>query len=71
MPIVTVNVWEDKLDEDIESKLIESLTGAVTDVFGGELREYTTVLVIGIPRSSWGIGGVPSSRLYAAPEERG
>lgn len=69
MPVVTVNLWEEKLDGDCESRLIESVTRAITDVLGPELREHTTVLLVGVPRERWGTGGIPASRLDTGQSE--
>lgn len=68
MPVVTVQMWEDKLTADSEARLIESLTNAIADVLGSELRDYTTVLLCGVPRARWGTGGAPASRLYGGEQ---
>ncbi len=68
MPQVTVSLWEDAIDADVAEELISGVTDAVVSAVGEQARATTTVLVVGIPRSRWGIAGSPSSTLFPAEE---
>ncbi len=57
MPLVTLKIYERRLNEESEAKLIDELTQAVCNVFGDEIREHTWVLLEGMSPSRWGMGG--------------
>lgn len=60
MPIVTMKLWEEALDEPKEAELIGALTDAVASVLGSEIRQYTTVLIEPVAQRRWGIAGAQS-----------
>jgi 4-oxalocrotonate tautomerase len=58
MPLVTVKVFEDRLnDEAFSANLMSALTEAVVAVCGEASRGNTWVVLEGIPRSQWSFGG--------------
>jgi phenylpyruvate tautomerase PptA (4-oxalocrotonate tautomerase family) len=59
VPHLTVHIAEDDLAGH-ETALIASLTDAVVDVYGDWARQIVVVLLVGVPRSRWGIGGYPA-----------
>jgi phenylpyruvate tautomerase PptA (4-oxalocrotonate tautomerase family) len=64
MPHLTVYA----VDEDLsghESDLIAVLTDAVVSVYGEWARGVVVVLLVGVPRSRWGIGGRPAQDATA------
>lgn len=65
MPYITVHAWEDVIDEQTAEKLIANVTDAVSDSLGQHVREFTTVIVTGVPRYRWGSGGAPAGRSTA------
>jgi 4-oxalocrotonate tautomerase len=60
MPLVEAKVFEGRLTDETEPKLIAALTDAFVSVFGEEIREVTWVVLEEVPRSRWGVGGKPS-----------
>ena len=58
MPHLTVHALEEDLDGR-EPELISALTDAVVDVYGEPARPDVVVLLAGLPRGRWGIGGQP------------
>ncbi|ALG10396.1 tautomerase family protein [Kibdelosporangium phytohabitans] len=61
MPLVTVHLWEELLDTDMETTVIARMTDAVVEVLGEQARSFVTVVVKGIPQRRWGTGGQPAS----------
>ena len=61
MPLVTAKMFEGRLTDETEPKLIAALTDAIVSVFGEELRNDTWVVLEDVPRSRWGIGGRAAS----------
>jgi 4-oxalocrotonate tautomerase len=58
MPLVHVNVFEDRLDDAaFAGKLTAALTEAVVAVCGESSRANTWVIIDGVPRSQWSFGG--------------
>jgi 4-oxalocrotonate tautomerase len=58
VPLVTVKVFEDRLDDaTFSAELTIALTEAVVSVCGESARENTWVVVEGIPRKQWSFGG--------------
>ncbi len=61
MPIVHVNVWEGFGKEKIKT-VIQKITKVFVDL---GIPEYAVeVIVHEIPKSNWGIGGVPASEKF-------
>ena len=59
MPLVTIKVFEDRLDDDqFADKLTSAVTDAVVSVCGGTSQQNTWVVVEGVPRGQWSFGGV-------------
>jgi phenylpyruvate tautomerase PptA (4-oxalocrotonate tautomerase family) len=60
MPLVTVKVFERRLDADSEARIIKAMTDALLGALEAEeLREHTWVLVEGYDPHRWGKGGEP------------
>jgi phenylpyruvate tautomerase PptA (4-oxalocrotonate tautomerase family) len=60
MPLVTVKVFERRLDPDAEERIIKAVTDALLEALEAEeLREHTWVLVEGYDPHRWGRGGKP------------
>ncbi|PXY23137.1 tautomerase family protein [Prauserella endophytica] len=65
MPLIEVKLFEGRLSEDTESRLIDSLTDAITGVLGDSVRAQTWVVLEEVPARRWGIGGSPGSTTVA------
>jgi 4-oxalocrotonate tautomerase len=61
MPIVHVNVWEGFGKEKIKT-VIQEITKIFVDL--GVPEHAVEVIVHEIPKSNWGIGGVPASEKF-------
>jgi phenylpyruvate tautomerase PptA (4-oxalocrotonate tautomerase family) len=60
MPLVTVKVFERRLDSESEARIIQKLTDALLEALEAEdLRDHTWVLVEGYDPHRWGRGGKP------------
>ena len=60
MPLVTVKVFERRLDPEMESRIIAAMTDALLDALAAEeLRDHTWVLVEGYDPHRWGRAGKP------------
>jgi phenylpyruvate tautomerase PptA (4-oxalocrotonate tautomerase family) len=60
MPLVTVKVFERRLDREAEERIIKAMTDALLEALAAEeLREHTWVLVEGYDPHRWGRGGKP------------
>ncbi len=61
MPLITVKVFERRLDEESEARIIKAMTDALLEALDAEeLRDHTWVLVEGYDPHRWGRGGKPS-----------
>ncbi|NHV45741.1 MAG: 4-oxalocrotonate tautomerase [Candidatus Verstraetearchaeota archaeon] len=58
MPVVNVYVWKGFSDE-AKRKTIEGITKVFTDI--GIPKEAVEVIIIEVPKESWGIAGLPAS----------
>ncbi|PXY18892.1 MFS transporter [Prauserella muralis] len=65
VPLIEVKLFEGRLSEDTESRLIDSLTDAITGVLGDSVRAQTWVVLDEVPARRWGIGGSPGSTPVA------
>jgi len=63
MPVVTVEMWEGRTDEQ-KKKLAELVTDAVCETIGCP-REAVEVIMREIPRKNWAIGGKLASEKFA------
>jgi 4-oxalocrotonate tautomerase len=61
MPIIKVNVWKGFGEEKIKI-VIQNITKIFVDL--GIPEQAVEVIVQEIPKSHWGIGGVPASEKY-------
>jgi 4-oxalocrotonate tautomerase len=62
MPIVDVKMWKGTSEEAVE-KIISGITQVFVDL--GIPERAVEVVVHEIPKSHWGIGGTPSSKVMA------
>ena len=62
MPIIHLKIYEQRLKDETEPKLIADFTQVLVDNFGEGIREHTTVILEGVKPSRWGVAGkAPSS----------
>jgi len=61
MPIINIQIMEGRPPEKIKS-LIERVTDAVSEELNSP-KDRIRVLVSEVPKTHWGIGGVPASDL--------
>ena len=60
MPLVRVELFERRLNPELEARLIERMTETLLEVLEApELREHTWVIVEGHDAHRWGRGGKP------------
>jgi 4-oxalocrotonate tautomerase len=60
MPLVTVKVFERRLDPQTEERIIKAMTDALLEALAAEeLRDHTWVLVEGYDPHRWGRAGKP------------
>jgi 4-oxalocrotonate tautomerase len=60
MPVVTVQMWAGRTDEQKE-KLIKSITKAFEDI--GVKPESLHIIIHDIPKTNWGTRGEQASKL--------
>lgn len=60
MPVVQVDMWEGRTDEQKE-KLIKGITRAFEEI--GVKPEYLTVIIHDVPKSNWGMLGQQASKI--------
>lgn len=60
MPIVLVETWEGKTDEQKET-LIKGITKAFREI--GVHPESLTIIIHDVPKTNWGIRGEQASKL--------
>jgi phenylpyruvate tautomerase PptA (4-oxalocrotonate tautomerase family) len=71
VPAITVQLWEEALNETTEQQLIDGLTEAMVSTFGESVRPFTTVMLVGVPQRRWATGGVVTNGFDDAPRMRG
>ena len=59
MPLIQVNIMEGRPPEKIK-QLIENITDTVSETLGAP-KQSVRVLVTEMPKTHWGIAGVPAS----------
>ena len=59
MPLIRVELFDFRLDEETSRKLIRSLTDALCEATTEGLREHRWVIVEGHSPKNWGLGGEP------------
>ena len=57
MPMITVKVFEEELDQQQAQALIARITDAVAEVTSDKLRDVTWVIVEEVKDGHWGVGG--------------
>jgi 4-oxalocrotonate tautomerase len=58
MPLIQVKVYEQRLNDETTRALIAKLTDAFIEAVDDEsVRDYTEVIVEGVARERWGVGG--------------
>jgi 4-oxalocrotonate tautomerase len=57
MPLITIKVFENELDETQSEALIEKITDSVASVTSEKLRPATWVMIEEIKDKHWAIGG--------------
>jgi 4-oxalocrotonate tautomerase len=60
MPVVIVEMWEGRTEEQKE-KLIKGITRAFEEI--GVKPEWLNIIIHDVPRSNWGTRGEQSSKL--------
>ncbi len=70
MPVVTVNVWDEVLDDAREAALLEQVTESVVEVLGENCRPFTTVVIVSTPMRRWAVGGVVAQGFDGLPGRR-
>ncbi len=61
MPIVRIETWEGKTEEQKE-RLIEEVSRCVSDTLDVAV-EHVEVVIYDVPKSNWGIKGRPASKM--------
>ena len=59
MPLINVKVIEGVFTDDQKTQIVKSLTEAMVEVEGENMRPVTWVVVEDVRSGSWGIGGQP------------
>ena len=59
MPLINVKVIEGVFTDDQKTQIVKSLTEAMVEVEGENMRSVTWVVVEDVKSGSWGIGGQP------------
>jgi phenylpyruvate tautomerase PptA (4-oxalocrotonate tautomerase family) len=57
MPIIHLKIYEARLNDETEPKLIEAFTQVLVDNFGEGIKGHTTVILEGVKPSRWGVAG--------------
>ncbi|MFB0504319.1 MAG: 4-oxalocrotonate tautomerase family protein [Candidatus Bathyarchaeia archaeon] len=60
MPVVQVEMWEGRTDDQKE-KLIKAITRAFEEI--GVKAEYLTIIIHDVPKSNWGMRGQQASKI--------
>ena len=59
MPLVQVKLYDTRVNDELAAQLIERITDVICELTSEGMREYTWVLVEGVPAKQWGIAGKP------------
>jgi 4-oxalocrotonate tautomerase len=61
MPLIEVKLYDTRVaDEAQVQRIIEKLTDALCEATDEGIRSHVWVIVEGIPRQQWGVGGATS-----------
>lgn len=61
MPLVKIDMWEGR-SEETKEKLIRDVSHTVARTLDVSL-DHVTVILYDVPKSNWGIKGVPCSKM--------
>ncbi len=61
MPLAQISILEGR-DEATKARLIEKVTEAICDSLSAP-KERVRVVIYEVPKSNWGIGGIPAKEL--------
>jgi phenylpyruvate tautomerase PptA (4-oxalocrotonate tautomerase family) len=67
MPLIKVDLFDFRVNDETSAKLIASMTDALCAATTEELREHTWVIVEGHSPKNWGIGGAPMPAELTPP----
>ena len=59
MPLIRVELFDYRMNDETSAALIEKLTDALCDATHPGLRDHTWVIVEGHNPKNWGLGGKP------------
>lgn len=59
MPLIRVELFDFRVDDETSAKLIAGMTDALCDATHEALRGHTWVIVEGHNPKNWGLGGNP------------
>ena len=60
MPVVTVEMWEGRTEEQ-KRKLMKGITRVFEEI--GVRREWLSIIIHDVPKSNWGTRGEQASKL--------
>jgi len=60
MPVVIIEMWEGRTDEQKE-KLIKGITRAFEEI--GAKAEWLNIIIHDVPKSNWGTAGQQASKM--------
>lgn len=61
MPLVRIEMWEGR-SEETKERLIGNVSDAVARTLDLSV-DHVTVILYDVPKSNWGIKGVPASKI--------
>ena len=61
MPLVKIDMWEGR-SEETKEKLIRDVSHTVARTLDVSL-DHITVILYDVPKSNWGVKGVPCSKM--------
>ncbi len=59
MPMIRVELFDYRIDDEVSAKLIKGMTDVMCDVIHESMRDHTFVIVEGHSPKNWGVGGRP------------
>jgi phenylpyruvate tautomerase PptA (4-oxalocrotonate tautomerase family) len=59
MPLIKVDLFDFRVNEETSAKLISGMTDALCAATNEGMREHTWVIVEGHSPKNWGFGGAP------------
>jgi phenylpyruvate tautomerase PptA (4-oxalocrotonate tautomerase family) len=57
VPIIEVKAFDRRIDDESAARVVATLTDALCEALGEEVREETWVIVEGVSPKRWGFGG--------------